>query len=235
MRKSPAMVSLFLLLMLFFFAYKEVIAKVDHSLYNSPKECLNCHPRSVPTHKLAVPENMKENLPLDSNGRMACMTCHICKGEVCILRKNTRELCTACHDCTQGMACMIGVVHMGSSSKIEDLVHNCLACHDGVMGNRNVNVPGDHAVDIFYIQSKNFKTLIDKRVIFVDGKVGNYSEFRRYAVSAAVLLTRQIVIPAKAGIQFKLKDMDSRLRHAGMTTKAIILNSDAMRFLPQFS
>ncbi|MBI4710126.1 MAG: hypothetical protein HY759_03345 [Nitrospirae bacterium] len=156
MRKSPAMVSLFLLLMLFFFAYKEVIAKVDHSLYNSPKECLNCHPRSVPTHKLAVPENMKENLPLDSNGRMACMTCHICKGEVCILRKNTRELCTA--------------------------------CHDGVMGNRNVNVPGDHAVDIFYIQSKNFKTLIDKRVIFVDGKVTCISCHNPYSSEKARLV-----------------------------------------------
>ncbi|MBI5195632.1 MAG: hypothetical protein HZA10_04875 [Nitrospirae bacterium] len=187
MRKAPAMVLLFLLLMLFFFAYKEVIAKVDHSIYKLPQECLNCHPRSVPTHKLAAPEHMRENLPLDSNGRMDCMTCHICKDEVCILRKNTRELCTACHDCTQGMACMIGVVHMGSSSKIEALVQNCLACHDGVMGNRNVSVPGDHAVDIFYIQSKNFKTLIDKRVIFVDGKVTCISCHNPYSSEKARL------------------------------------------------
>lgn len=188
MRKAPAMILLFLLLMMLFFAYKEVIAKVDHSIYKLPQECLNCHPRSVPTHKLAVPEHMSENLPLDSNGRMACMTCHICRGEVCILRKNTRELCTACHDCTQGMACMIGVVHMGSSSKIETLVSNCRACHDGVMGNRNVGVPGDHVVDIFYIQSKNFKAIPDKRVIFVDGKVTCISCHNPYSSEKARLV-----------------------------------------------
>lgn len=182
------MILLFLPLFLLFFAYGEAAARVDHSIYKLPKECLNCHPRSVPTHKLAAPEHMSENLPLDSNGRMACMTCHICEGETCILRKNTRELCTACHDCTQGMACMIGVVHMGSPSEIEALVRNCLACHDGVMGNRNISVPGDHPVDIFYIKSKNFKIVTDTRVLFVGGKVTCISCHNPYSTEKARLI-----------------------------------------------
>ncbi len=120
-----------------------------------------------------MPSDMKESLPLGSNGRMECLTCHSCISGTCNLRKEHVLLCKVCHSCTQGMSCLIGIAHLGSSkdsSRISEA--GCLSCHDGLIApERGRDL--DHRVDVLYLASKHkkMKDVRDRRIVFVDGKV----------------------------------------------------------------
>lgn len=158
-------------LALLFIMQQSLWAKVDHSAYKASAECLDCHKKALPTHRLARPQNMPEGLPLDSTGSMICLTCHNCISGTCILRNRSPELCRTCHDCTQGMACLTGIAHMGDSPYIEKLsFENCRGCHDGSIG-KDVGGPKDHKIDVVYIPGKDFNKVKDRRVIFINNKV----------------------------------------------------------------
>ncbi len=134
--------------------------------------CLSCHPRALPTHTLKTPQGMKEPLPLDANGKMVCLTCHKCAQGVCGLRKDSGKLCSVCHDCTTGMACLLGMAHMGNRDDLDDqAVNGCLGCHDGTIG-PDISRDG-HKVDVLYVKGEpgKFRTLTDRRIVMVDGKV----------------------------------------------------------------
>lgn len=112
-----------------------VMREVNHSVYKSEEKCSQCHPRLFPSHVLAKPLRMSAYLNLDVEGKMGCITCHKCSSNKCELRRNKTELCMICHDCEQGMSCILGVAHLGNSHNNIDIdARTCLACHDGVIG-----------------------------------------------------------------------------------------------------
>lgn len=176
-----------LAIFLIFFMHQVSQADINHSVYRAVDECLSCHPRSLPSHSLGRPKNKPTGWPLDPSGRMICITCHDCISGKCVLRETPERICQACHDCTQGMACMVGVAHMGSSSNIEALAAACLTCHDGTMG-KSVNIEGGHKVNMFYILKKDFNVIRDKRVILVRGKVTCISCHNPYSSERARLV-----------------------------------------------
>jgi predicted CXXCH cytochrome family protein len=148
-------------------------AQVDHSVYKKYRECLECHPTALPTHRRNRPSAMSEDLPLGADGRMVCLTCHECIRGACTLRKASPELCMVCHDCNKGMACLIGTAHMGASSNIETLaLEDCLSCHDGSIGQIKGG-SGDHSVEVMYVASKEraLRPINDRRVVLVNGMV----------------------------------------------------------------
>jgi predicted CXXCH cytochrome family protein len=144
-------------------------ADVDHSIYQTRAECIECHPRDLPTHTFSHPLFMSEDLPLDYGGNITCFTCHDCASGRCMFRKKREELCMVCHDCSQGMACSIGAAHLGSARDINILLNGCLACHDGFIG-PSVGTEG-HRVNMVYTLKKGFNSISDSRIVFVDGKV----------------------------------------------------------------
>lgn len=145
-------------------------ALLDHSTFRTAAECTACHKRSLPTHDLGTPRSMKEGLPLGPMGRMECMTCHDCSSGRCTLRKTPDQLCGVCHDCTKGMACVIGVAHLGSSSAIDAHLNACFTCHDGSIG-KQVTVKGSHKVNTLYVRRQGFNNLTDERVVLIGGRV----------------------------------------------------------------
>lgn len=147
-----------------------VSAQTDHSVYTTQADCLECHPRALPTHRRIKPVTMKENWPVDSSGRIVCMTCHDCISGTCMLRKKSPDICRVCHDCTRGMSCLIGTVHLGNSPKVTSIAQDCLSAHDGTMG-KAVGGPDQHKTDVLYLKNSGFKSVTDKRVVIVDGKV----------------------------------------------------------------
>lgn len=163
------------------------LSAVDHSAFETVKECVGCHPRALPTHKQRSPQEMAEDWPLDTGGRMLCITCHDCISGTCILRKPKPELCQVCHDCSQGMACMIGSAHLGDSPQIDVLVYACVVCHDGVIAAEGSG-PGNHRINVLYLPGKHFRRVEDRRVVFVDGKVTCVSCHNPYASEAARLV-----------------------------------------------
>lgn len=78
-------------------------------------------------------------------------------------------MCQICHDCSQGMACLIASAHMGSASNIDLQIKDCEACHDGTLAGR-VGGPQGH-VDVYYVASNDFNAALDRRIILVDGRV----------------------------------------------------------------
>jgi predicted CXXCH cytochrome family protein len=146
-----------------------VTEAVDHSIYQSKEQCIECHRRSSPSHMFSKPLSMSESLPLDLEGKVTCVTCHDCTTSSCILRKNTREMCDVCHDCTQGMSCVIGVAHLGDSNSIESVSNMCLSCHDGIEG-PFVN-PEDKMINTDYKSNKSFWHIRDSKIVLVNGKV----------------------------------------------------------------
>lgn len=168
------------------FCFPPPVASPDHSVFTSVSQCITCHPRVLPTHKKQTPESMSEDWPLDE-GRMSCLTCHNCTNGSCILRRSPPGLCRVCHDCTQGMACMIGSAHPGNSNNMPDFVNDCKTCHNGTLG-KEVGGPQDHKVDVPYLSNENFKSIQDKRVVFVDGKVTCVSCHNPYKSTSAKLV-----------------------------------------------
>ena len=140
----------------------------DHSSFSSINECLDCHPRALPTHEMARPERMPEGLQV-YDGKMICTTCHDCSIGICTLRKETPDLCQSCHDCTKGMGCLLGVAHLGNSQEADFRFSDCLSCHEGSMGKAVTD--GGHKVDVYYMKNKDFNTMPDRAIILVDGKV----------------------------------------------------------------
>ncbi|MDA8432599.1 MAG: hypothetical protein M0Z60_06515 [Nitrospiraceae bacterium] len=142
---------------------------LDHSPYSLTTRCVSCHPMAAPTHRLAKPSISPKDLPLDSSGKVGCITCHDCITGTCSLRRPSPELCSSCHDCTRGMACVLGTVHMGDSPDILRLsLTACLGCHDGTIGRAEVDT---HMVNVLYIPSRQLKSVTDSRIVLVDGKV----------------------------------------------------------------
>ncbi|MEN8264211.1 MAG: cytochrome c3 family protein [Nitrospirota bacterium] len=143
--------------------------EVNHSIYKSKEQCFECHPRLSPSHMFSKPLIVSENLPLDFEGKITCVTCHNCTTSKCVFRKNKRELCNVCHDCTQGMSCIIGVAHLGNSENIEHLANTCLACHDGVEGPfRN---PEGKMINKYYKIKKSFRDISYSNIVLLNGKV----------------------------------------------------------------
>ena len=157
------------LLIPFFIIIQSSYSDVNHSIYKTKEECLECHTRALPTHILSEPLNMSEELPLDFAGKMTCFTCHNCTTGKCVFRKNKRELCNVCHDCTQGMSCIIGVAHLGTSENIESLSNICIACHDGIIG--PYKNPEGPMINKVYKINKGLKDISYSKVILVKGKV----------------------------------------------------------------
>ena len=162
------------------------LADVHHTVYDGVSECLRCHPRAMPTHKLDRPANMTANWPLDPTGKMLCITCHDCTTGSCALRRTGKKLCAVCHDCTQGMGCLIDAAHMGNSPGIKEMVHACLECHDGSMG-KTAGGPGDHKVDVLYLNKKDLNPVTEEAIVFIDGKVTCISCHNPYASDSARL------------------------------------------------
>jgi predicted CXXCH cytochrome family protein len=145
---------------------------VDHSGYSADayELCMGCHPRALPTHKRNKTKNVPAGWPVGLDGRLVCLTCHDCTSGHCILRDSSDRICRNCHDCTQGMACVLGVAHMGTSPRIDLHIRDCLACHDGRTATEAAG-PGQHRVDVLYIEGREFNRVTDRRIVFVDGKV----------------------------------------------------------------
>ncbi|MBI5640087.1 MAG: hypothetical protein HZA17_06670 [Nitrospirae bacterium] len=167
-------------------ALVESPSAVDHSAYQSADECIVCHRILLPSHKLGQPSKMSDQFPLDPSGKMSCLTCHDCVLGTCVLRKSSPELCRVCHDCSQGMACLIGTPHLGNSPRISDIVGDCLSCHDGTVG-KSAGMPGGHKLDVLYIRGKNFNSVTDKQIVFVDGRVTCVSCHNPYGSDPAKL------------------------------------------------
>lgn len=163
-----------------------LVSAIDHSHYASNEECLACHPRNLPTHKRQKPLKVTEPLPLDESGRMLCITCHDCITGTCALRKPKPSLCTVCHDCERGMACLINTAHLGNAQNIEELVHDCLTCHDGTVA-KPAGGPGEHKTDVLYIAGKQFNVIKDRRVVLVGGRVTCISCHNPYATDVSKL------------------------------------------------
>lgn len=167
MKMSPHITSVFLVIA---FAYTPSSAEVDHSVYISSKDCRSCHKETRPAHHMARPEK-KVEFPLNSTGKMVCITCHDCVSGLCVLRRGPLELCRGCHDCAQGMACLLGAAHLGMSANIErQSFEDCAACHDGSVAKEAMG-PKGHKVDVVYLAKKGFNRVKDRRVVFVSGKV----------------------------------------------------------------
>ncbi len=143
--------------------------EVNHSDYTSKDQCIECHPRAFPNHMFSKPLAMFEDVPLDPEGNITCFTCHNCKTGDCVFRKSKRELCNICHDCSQGMSCMIGTAHLGSSENIERLINTCPACHDGIGG--PYISPDGHMINKDYRTKSGLREITHSKVILVGGKV----------------------------------------------------------------
>lgn len=144
--------------------------RINHSIYTMVMECVACHPRALPTHKQRTPRHMEEKWPLGRKGEMLCLTCHNCSSGSCVLRNGKPELCRNCHDCTEGMACVLGVAHLGNIRNPAAFIDGCLSCHDGSIAPA-AGGPGEHSVNVFYIASKDFKRPSDRRIVLINGKV----------------------------------------------------------------
>lgn len=111
-------------------------AQTYHAPYLPADECIKCHPRANPTHAITSPRRpVPGDMPLDKN-MITCITCHNCISGTCILRRLPVEICHSCHDCTQGMACLIGVAHLGNAPNINAIVKGCTknAIMEGALG-----------------------------------------------------------------------------------------------------
>lgn len=165
---------LFFIISFLFVSHAAVHAESDqdHAIYKTYAECLRCHPRANPTHSMdSVMRRIPESLPLNPGREISCITCHDCKSGKCYLRTaKTAELCRLCHTCTQGMACLIGVAHLGDSKMIEVKASDCLRCHESFT---DKTITGDvgHKINILYTLKRGYNIVIDKRVVLVDGKI----------------------------------------------------------------
>lgn len=168
--KKGKIIGIAAFIFLLFLNLSHSFASQDHSLIGSSFECLQCHPRASPNHPLARPQKMTAPLPLDASGNMSCLTCHNCVSGTCVLWRESADLCKVCHDCTKGMGCVIGVVHLGSSQNIKELVRECRVCHDGMQG-LNIGSLKDHKIDVLYIPGPDFKIIDYTPVVLVDGRV----------------------------------------------------------------
>jgi predicted CXXCH cytochrome family protein len=187
MKKAPIISAIFLMSALIVLLSTRLSpALVDHSQYETVAECLECHMLSPPSHRQNTPTRMTEDWPLDPQGRLLCITCHKCITGSCVLRKESPALCQVCHDCTQGMGCLISSAHMGGSPDIDTLLRDCILCHDGVTA-KNSTGPGNHRIDVIYIQNEYYKDVTDRRVVLVDGKVTCVSCHNPYKSEAARL------------------------------------------------
>ncbi|MDP2168407.1 MAG: cytochrome c3 family protein [Thermodesulfovibrionales bacterium] len=162
-------------------------AMIDHSAYRPDDyaKCLGCHPKALPLHQRQTPKKILPGCPLGSDGKMVCLSCHDCISGTCFLRVSSPEqICRTCHDCTLGMGCLLGIAHMGDAPDIEGQVHNCLTCHDGSVG-KQAGGPGEHKTDVLYIKGKDMKTVTDRKVVFVNGKVTCISCHNPYGIDSA--------------------------------------------------
>jgi predicted CXXCH cytochrome family protein len=145
-------------------------AEVDHTKYDKVTECTRCHPRMHPTHWQQMPADMQSLLPLDEKGRISCTTCHICTRKTCDLRETKEDLCKVCHDCTQGMACVLGTAHLGNSKHLAvDAVDKCLNCHESE-GTPQACAIGNRTVHTTVLKAKNAKGP-RRKITLVDGEV----------------------------------------------------------------
>ncbi len=127
---------------------------------------------------MAKPHKTPPDLPLEG-GMITCFTCHNCISGSCILRRTPEEMCKACHNCKKGMACIIGVAHLGNSPRISELIKACTKnCHYG----RSFGGPGEHKVNIIYIVREGFKEVKDRRVVLINNKITCISCHDPYAV-----------------------------------------------------
>ncbi len=166
-------------------------ADLDHSGYKAIRQCIECHPKADLTHKAQRPSEMKEKLPLSSQGRMLCTTCHECVTGTCVLQKSKPELCAVCHDCTQGMACMIGAAHLGDSADIRNIaVDKCLSCH-GRAARLEVCMLGQETVNVMLLKSEKetLKNSAGMKAVLLDGKITCLSCHDPYLTSTAKLVS----------------------------------------------
>lgn len=159
-----------------------MITVVNHSLHTSKEECLQCHPMIFPSHMLSTPLRISEDLQLDQEGKITCITCHDCSTNSCNLIRNKTELCRICHDCDTGMSCILGVAHMGNSEKYMNREpKTCLTCHDGVIG------PPKNARGVMvnkrYRNNGKFKDLSHSEIVLVNGKVACISCHNPYQIN----------------------------------------------------
>ena len=144
----------------------------EHSTSMTMYECIECHPRAKPTHRRQQPQTMTDPLPLDAEGRMTCLTCHTIKSGECVLRQDRDTLCGICHSKTHGMAC-IGIAHLGDSMELHTAPESyCLGCHDGAVAVQR-GLEQDHRLGVQYASSstRKMKAVMDKRIVFVDGRI----------------------------------------------------------------
>jgi len=68
--------------------------------------CISCHPDNVKDHVLnVISETSPKGLPLDSENRITCITCHDAHdkaGRQNMLRMDQSEICAPCHPDSKG-------------------------------------------------------------------------------------------------------------------------------------
>ena len=184
--KSTQIIFFFLTLILSFAGTPQA---VDHSPYTLTAQCVSCHQMASPSHRLTQPTVPPRDLPLDSSGKVGCVTCHDCITGTCSLRRSSPELCSSCHDCSQGMACILGTAHIGDSSDILRLsLTSCLGCHDGTVG-KEVGSES-HKVNVLYIPGRRLNKIRDRSIVLVDGRVTCISCHNPYGGTAKARLVK---------------------------------------------
>jgi predicted CXXCH cytochrome family protein len=189
MRRKRKVFLVLIVLAFISLALQMASARVDHTDYEEVRECLECHPRAMPTHLRQTPSDMREDWPLDERGRMLCVTCHDCITGTCTLRKPSERLCNVCHDCTQGMSCLIGTVHMGDSPAVKAFsTKRCLTCHESAK-TPDVCMLGEHKADVVYLESANptLRGRLEQGILIMDGKVTCFSCHNPYSTRNAKL------------------------------------------------
>jgi len=167
----------FVVLLACLFVSLPEISALDHSQWETIAECIKCHPRTGVTHARKSPEHLSADLPLDSKGRMLCVTCHDCIMGRCVLRKEPVELCKVCHDCTEGMGCVLGVAHMGYTRDPEAIARKCGECHqctapvECIGRSQDIENAGGEMVSFDLTRKGSDAAAASARIVLYDGKL----------------------------------------------------------------
>lgn len=184
----------------------DVVNRGNASLLVADQErlCSRCHEYAT---QMSHPSGFSPKVkipgvfPLDWKGDLTCSTCHDIHGDSPgLLRGNKRgrDLCESCHDrnffdrMRDGGVSMLKSGHLddgGNSSGVEldSYSLQCMGCHSGVEGVRQVEVgqnlvvrhagsSGSHPVGASYVQAENTtrlrpKSMLSESILLPDGRV----------------------------------------------------------------